>query len=511
MYTARAQALIGGEILPAAAPSPAPAPRRMPSAPPALRLPDPLSRLVDRLRDSTLVHDLGEDIGTPHWWRGLMTLGALMLGAWLLVPAFPSARATVTPPPPDATADGALRGAALRPLAYAPLPSAAPGAGALVIPLSAAPERATLSLVATLGETDSLPAMLRRAGVTPDDAGRAAALVGGVVAANELAPGTHFAIQLGKRDTPTGARPLESLAFRARFDLDLALTRQGGSLALARRVLAVDTTPLRIRGLVGASLYRSARAAGAPPAAIQDYLRALDEHGALDGIQPTDEFDLVLGWRRAAGGQTQEGTLQYAGLESDGAAKLRLVRWGQDGAFVDALGSDAPAAPQADALSIGAPVAGHVTSGFGLRRHPILGYVRMHSGIDFAAGYGSPIYAVSDGVVSFAGWHGGHGNYVRLDHGAGIGTGYGHMSRIAVVPGMRVGRGTVIGYVGSTGLSTGPHLHYELLRDGRAIDPNTVRFMLRAPQVDNSALQAVRSRLSELLKVEPGAALAPVR
>src|SRR5690606_1319740 len=99
-----------------------------------------------------------------------------------------------------------------------------------------------------------------------------------------------------------------------------------------------------------------------------------------------------------------------------------------------------------------APVAGRITSHFGMRRHPILGYTRMHGGVDFGARWGSPIFAATSGVVSYAGRHGGHGNYVRLEHGNGLGTGYAHMSRIAVSPGARVEAGQVIGYVGSTGL-----------------------------------------------------------
>jgi len=154
-------------------------------------------------------------------------------------------------------------------------------------------------------------------------------------------------------------------------------------------------------------------------------------------------------------------------------------------------------------------VFGRITSGFGLRRHPILGYTRMHSGIDFAAGYGSPIYATADGIVTFAGWHGGHGNFVRLNNGGGMGTGYGHMSRIAVSSGTRVRRGQVIGYVGSTGLSTGAHLHYEMYRNGVPVNPGSVRFASTA-QLEGSELNAFKARLEALRSVKPGAALAPV-
>ena len=142
-----------------------------------------------------------------------------------------------------------------------------------------------------------------------------------------------------------------------------------------------------------------------------------------------------------------------------------------------------------------------------MRRHPILGYRRMHAGIDFKASYGTPIYAVTDGVVQFAGRHGGHGNYVKLSHGGGLGTGYGHMSRIAVRSGQSVRRGQVIGYVGSTGLSTGPHLHYEMYRNGKTVNPSSVQFVNRA-QLTGAELQNFRAKLAQLLEVPAGEALA---
>lgn len=112
-----------------------------------------------------------------------------------------------------------------------------------------------------------------------------------------------------------------------------------------------------------------------------------------------------------------------------------------------------------------------VTSGFGLRQHPLLGGLRAHSGLDLAAPAGAPIYATSDGVVSMADWRGGYGLFVALDHGGGVQTRYGHLSRLAVTSGQPVRKGDVIGLVGSTGMSTGPHLHYEVRLNGRAIDP----------------------------------------
>ncbi len=146
-----------------------------------------------------------------------------------------------------------------------------------------------------------------------------------------------------------------------------------------------------------------------------------------------------------------------------------------------------------------------MTSRYGMRRHPILGYRRMHSGVDYAASYGTPIYAVSDGVVSFAGRNGGHGKFVKIKHANGLGSGYAHMSRIAVSRGARVKGGQVIGYVGSTGLSTGPHLHFEVYRGSRKVDPLSVRFESR-PQISGKELDSFRKRLESLQSVPVGVA-----
>jgi murein DD-endopeptidase MepM/ murein hydrolase activator NlpD len=112
-----------------------------------------------------------------------------------------------------------------------------------------------------------------------------------------------------------------------------------------------------------------------------------------------------------------------------------------------------------------------MTSGFGTRVHPILGVQRNHLGVDLAVPNGTPIAATAEGVVSYAGWDGGYGLLVAVDHRAGIQTRYAHMSRIAVTTGQRVKTGDVLGFVGSTGLSTGPHVHYEVRVNGQAVSP----------------------------------------
>ena len=455
------------------------------------------------LRDMDWVPDLALDIGSGRWLRGMATMIGLSATALLFWPSFDAVEAA-----PAMRVDGGVRdefrSQMIMPLALGADSGRRMGATAAVIPLASAPERPTVQLVATLGQGDSFGRMLQRAGVGSGDAARIEAMVAAAVPLAEIAAGTRFDLTLGRRTSHTQPRPLDDLNFRARFDLDLAVERQGGALALIRKPIRVDATPLRIRGIVGSSLYRSARAAGAPAKAIQEYLRTLDSHINLElDLAPSDEFDIVVGYKRAGTGESEVGDLLFAGVTRDGRARAQLLKWGRDGQFYEASGVGQ------QRTGLAAPVFGRITSGFGMRRHPILGYSRMHSGIDFGAGYGSPIYATSDGVVQFAGWRGGHGNYVRLAHGSAIGTGYGHMSRIAVSPGSRVRRGQVIGYVGSTGLSTGAHLHYEMYRNGVPVNPGSVSFVSTAT-LEGNELAAFKARLAVLRELRPGASLAPL-
>jgi murein DD-endopeptidase MepM/ murein hydrolase activator NlpD len=447
-----------------------------------------------------LAPDLAEEIGSARWFRGLATMLCLCLVALSFWPNFTSVEAATTQPANAAERDE-LRSAMIMPLAFGADSGRHMGASALVVPLAAAPERPRVEFATTLGAGDSFTGMLQRAGVAAGDAARLSQLVAASVPLGQIAPGTRFEVTLGPRAAPGQPRPLERLDFRARFDLDLAVARKGDALVVQRRPIAVDATPLRIEGTVGTSLYRSARAAGAPIKAIKQYLQALDQRVDLESdVAPGDRFDIIVAYKRSAEGGSQVGDLLYAGLEHDGRPRLQLLRWGPGGQLFDASGFGEQQTQQF------APVAGHITSGYGMRRHPILGYVRMHAGVDFGAAWGSPIHAVADGIVSFAGWHGGHGNYVRLEHGGGIGTGYGHMSRIAVSPGMMVHAGQVIGYVGSSGLSTGPHLHFEAYVNGHTVNPLSMSFTTRQA-VGQGQMDAFKARLAALMKIPPGAAL----
>jgi murein DD-endopeptidase MepM/ murein hydrolase activator NlpD len=155
---------------------------------------------------------------------------------------------------------------------------------------------------------------------------------------------------------------------------------------------------------------------------------------------------------------------------------------------------------------MGLPVNGRVSSSFGMRLHPILGYVRMHRGMDIACPWGTPVYAVIDGTVTWAGGKSGYGNFIGITApGGAVGTGYGHLSRIAVRSGERVQRGQLVGYSGSSGLSTGPHLHFEVYRGGAAVNPRGFSFSTAAA-LSGSALRAFKAKVADLLSVRPGAA-----
>lgn len=470
-----------------------------------------VSRWFDRL---DLAPDLADAIGSRRWFRGLGTmlgLGAVALAFW--PDLTPLEARPAMPQGEDVNAE--LRSQMILPLALGADSGRRMGPTLAVTPLKSAPERPQIQMVVTLAPGDSFAAMLRRAGVSGSDIDRAAALVGQAVALSEIDPGTQIDVLLGRRPAPGEPRPLDSLAFRARFDMELELTRPGvgeisadgtpvipsGPLALKRNVIRVDDTPLRVRGVVGSSLYRSMRQAGVPASAVQDYLKALDAQVDMDReVRPSDEFDIIIGYRRAATGERQAGQLLYAGVDRAGRSRTQLMRWGNEGRFYEASG----VGEQRRGLL--APVPGPVSSNFGMRRHPILGYRRMHAGMDFKASYGTPIVAVNDGRVSSAGRAGGCGIAVRLEHGGGLSTRYCHMSRMAVSGGQSVRRGQVIGYVGSTGLSTGAHLHYEMYRGGRAINPASVAFVTRA-ELSGTELIDFRRQLIELKEVEVGAAL----
>jgi murein DD-endopeptidase MepM/ murein hydrolase activator NlpD len=248
--------------------------------------------------------------------------------------------------------------------------------------------------------------------------------------------------------------------------------------------------PLRIRGRVGDGLYWSLRAAGASPQVAAQYLAALATEIDVGGVPTNANFDMVLG---------PGANLLYAGLSGAGEREVQLVKWNAAGRS-EWINAASAGQPQATSAGMTWPVNGRITSYFGYRYHPILHFSRFHAGVDFGASWGSPIVAAADGQVAAAGWSGGYGRQVRIWHGGGVMTTYSHMSEIVAAPGSFVHAGQLIGYVGSSGLSTGPHLHYEVLRNGSPVNPLAVRFS-SVQVADTGLVNAVKARLKALLSV----------
>jgi murein DD-endopeptidase MepM/ murein hydrolase activator NlpD len=451
-----------------------------------------LKRSALQFADADIVVDLGDSIGSGHWWRGLATLGALTAAALALGTSLPTLPGAVPPAQPEA-----LR-AESRAIGIGPLALGSPSARRapptpLARRLAEAPERPRVELSANVG-SGGLEGALRRAGVGREDLDRLFAQLSGIANPRGVKPGTGVTIVLGRRETKAVPRPLEFLSFRANFETKVEARRGAeGQLVVKPIAIRIDNTPLRVTGVVGASLERSARAAGLPASVVQEYVRqlgyALDVHR---DVGKRDRFEIIVAHRRAETGETEMGRLLYAGL-LNGRSNISLMRWGDKGEFFWQTG---------EAVRKGlmkTPVAGaRQTSGFGMRFHPVLGYSRMHKGVDFGAPRGTPILASSGGKVVFAGWGGGYGNVVVLDHGKGIRTRYAHMHRIGVKNGQQVGQGQSIGQVGSTGLSTGPHLHYEVWANGTAVDPRSVKFFGGAQQLGGRDLARFKGEMSRL-------------
>ena len=257
-----------------------------------------------------------------------------------------------------------------------------------------------------------------------------------------------------------------------------------------------DPDARRFTGKVGPDLTRSLQSAGVPDAQGREYVAILAKAIPLaDGLSVEDRFDLVI--ERTPGGKLAR--LLYVGLDRIGRADVELLKW-TDGKTVIWVNGDGVGGESDAGMRL--PVSGRVTSGFGTRFHPILGYQRFHAGVDLAAPMGSPIVAAADGRVVSAGWHGGYGRLVTIAHMGGIETMYGHMSRIVAASGSLVRQGQLIGYVGSSGLSTGPHLHYEVLKNGRPVNPASVK-MGGIPQLQGEKLHAFQGALRSVLLVKP--------
>jgi murein DD-endopeptidase MepM/ murein hydrolase activator NlpD len=224
------------------------------------------------------------------------------------------------------------------------------------------------------------------------------------------------------------------------------------------------------------SIYETALRNKVPANVIEDMIRIYSYDVDFQRkVQPGDSFDVFFAGEDEGSANSEKSEVLFASLTVGGETKKYYRFQTPDDAVVDFYDETGKSAKK---FLVRKPVNNAIMrSGFGSRRHPILGYVKMHTGVDWATAYGTPIFASGNGVVEVADWEGGYGKYVKLKHNNGYETAYGHMSAFAkgLEAGKRVRQGQVIGFVGSTGQSTGAHVHYEILVNGRFVDPMRVK------------------------------------
>jgi len=224
------------------------------------------------------------------------------------------------------------------------------------------------------------------------------------------------------------------------------------------------------------SIYETALRNKVPPAVIEDMVRIYSYDVDFQRkVQPGDSFDVFYAGEDEGANVTEKNDVLFASLTVGGETKKYYRFQTPDDAVIDYYDESGKSAKK---FLVRKPVNNAIMrSGFGGRRHPILGYLKMHTGVDWATPYGTPIFASGNGLVEKVGWEGGYGKYVRIKHNNGYETAYGHMSAFAkgLEVGKRVRQGQVIGFVGSTGMSTGAHVHYEILVNSRFVDPMRIK------------------------------------
>lgn len=349
---------------------------------------------------------------------------------------------------------------------------------------------ASIPLVVERGDT--LGRLLQQAGLSSADAAAIAGAIALHLPPRSLRPGQEITVLPDPLD-PGRARAVEIVPDPSRR----IFVRRDDAGAYTAELQEVERIRhlVRAEGSIRSSLYEDMRRAGVPAALIMGLIRAFSH--AVDfqrDLQPGDRFGVMFErFRTPEGEVVQHGRGLYAELHLSDRT-VRLWRYdGPDGAdWFDENGQSVRRALLRTPLD-----AARISSGFGMRQHPILGYSRMHRGVDFAAPAGTPVYAAGDGTVEFAGWRGDYGRTVILSHAGGIRTLYAHLSATSVRAGARVRQGQMIGRVGSTGLSTGPHLHYEVHRNNVAVDPASIRTIAgrSLQRRDLAAFRAAKARL----------------
>ncbi len=336
---------------------------------------------------------------------------------------------------------------------------------------------------------EGVGALLRRGGYDSAKISAAVQSIAGKASLRRLQIGTKFQIN------DKGFR------FMAKPGRDIYVIQHPDSGWLALKALRpIESYISFFQGTVDGSIYKSTMAAGVSEAAYTDYVRVMGFSVDFQReIRTGDSFELLYETELdSIDGQRVGGRLHYAGLVLSDRS-LGFFRYDEADDVVGWYDEDGNSAAR---TLIRTPIKGaRLSSSFGQRKHPVSGFNAMHKGVDFAAPLGTPIIAAGSGVVRESGWKGSFGRYIRIKHNATYDTAYAHMKSIA--PQIRVGasvkQGEIIGFVGSTGKSTGAHLHYEILVNNRQVNPMTVR-LPTGTRIDNQHLKAFKKIVTKIDK-----------
>jgi murein DD-endopeptidase MepM/ murein hydrolase activator NlpD len=334
----------------------------------------------------------------------------------------------------------------------------------------------------TVKKGDSIPAILKDIGATPEEISAIAAALGSRGRSNGLREGQRLRILVATTDS-TRLQPVRVMVMGdSSVEAVAALSDKGKYVSVD--VAGINTTLADGAGeeddgkgiRLYQSIYETALRNQIPRPVIESLIRIYSyDVDFQQKAEPGDSFDVLYSTDDEAAAGEAKTDVMFAELTVGGETKKFYRFLTPDDSIVDYYDETGKSAKK---FLVRKPVAaGIMRSGFGARNHPLLGYMKQHTGVDWAAPLGTPVYASGNGVVDKVGWESGYGKYVRIRHANGYETAYGHMTAFArsTQPGARVRQGQVIGYVGSTGLSTGPHLHYEILVNGRFVDPLRVK------------------------------------
>ena len=331
----------------------------------------------------------------------------------------------------------------------------------------------------TLDSGDTIADVLEKAGVSGADAYNAVAAMSDHLDPRKVRPGNKIVLNFEPDFAQENAADQYKFsAMRIKIDptQDVVVTRgANGDFGSKLVEKPVETVMKAGHAKIETSLYGSALKAGIPAPVVAELIHIYSWNVDFQrDIRQGDKIEVLYEAKETKDGDLAHyGNILYASL-SIGGKNLPIYRFEESDGHVDYFERDGHSIKRA---LMKTPVDGaRISSGFGMRHHPILGYTKMHKGIDFAAPLGTPIYAAGDGIIDFAGRNGGYGNYIRIRHNSRLKTAYGHMHKFAknIGKGARVKQGEIIGYVGSTGRSTGPHVHYEVQIDGKQVNPNSV-------------------------------------